>query len=144
MKILMDPVLKRIVQTEITGLSNITFSEEMSGDYWCQSVVTKSSGMYVLTESDALTITRPENYAGLVECTNIQSHYIAKCAEYTTNIPAPSLNQSSECDMMTEGQNNCSVTSIVSTDELGSTQKRATSSAIGQGLGRYGFLILLL
>ena len=107
----MGTLFKRIVLTEITGLSNVTFSEEMPGEYWCQAVTTNSSRMYVLTESDTLTVLRPDNYTGLKECVDIQSQFVGKCAEHTMNTPAPRLNQSMQCEL----------------------QQIETSSAIAQG-----------
>ena len=128
-----NPFLKTTELTEIAGLSNTPFSEEMPGDYWCQAEIKNSSGTYFLTGSDNLTIMRPENYAEYEECVNVQSQVIGQRAEYTTNVPAPPiLNQSSECKRSTDGHN-VSVNSTISRYKLQSTQSLAIRSSIAQG-----------
>ena len=64
--------VKRIIMTGISGLSNAPFSEEMPGDYWCQAVITNSSGQYLLTESNVLMVLIPENYTGMSVCKGVQ------------------------------------------------------------------------
>ena len=83
----------------IAGLSLAPFSEEMPGEYWCQAVVTNSSGQYLTIESNVLTVFRPEHYAGLDVCDIALSVGSQKCAAITSN-SSPSLPQASPSCLM--------------------------------------------
>ena len=52
----------------------------MPGEYWCQAMITNSSGQYLTIESNVLTVLRPENYTGLSVCTSVQSIDLETCA----------------------------------------------------------------
>lgn len=71
---------KRIILDNISLLNNACFSENMPGEYWCQAVAANSSGEYVLTKSNVLTISGPEDYASLNTCVGIISSNSRKCA----------------------------------------------------------------
>ena len=64
---------ERIVLQGIANLNQAPFSEEMPGEYWCQAVITNSSGQYLATRSNVLTVLRPENYTGLAVCSGLPS-----------------------------------------------------------------------
>ena len=57
----------------------------MTGEYWCQAIVANSSGQYLATESNILTVLRPEDYDGVSVCNNIQSVVLQKCAVVSSN-----------------------------------------------------------
>ena len=71
---------ERIMLQGIANLNNAPFSEEMPGEYWCQAVITNSSGKYLATRSNVLTVLRPENYTGLSVCSSVQFTDASKCA----------------------------------------------------------------
>ena len=64
---------ERIDLQRITNLNEAPFSEEMPGEYWCQAVIANSSGKYLATRSNVLTVLRPENYTGLSACNSVLS-----------------------------------------------------------------------
>ena len=50
----------------------------MLGEYWCQAVVTNSSGQYLVIESNVLMVLRPEDYMLDLVCVVVCSLYICK------------------------------------------------------------------
>ena len=64
----------------IANLNQAPFSEEMPGEYWCQAVITNSSGQYLATRSNVLTVLRPENYTGLAVCSSVPYTSAVMCA----------------------------------------------------------------
>ena len=83
---------KRIVLDEIPFLSNASFSEDVTGEYWCQAVATNSSGDYLFTKSNVLTVYRPNNYATLNVCVGVISNTASKCVTTYSISHATSLN----------------------------------------------------
>lgn len=63
-----------------TQLDDSPFSEDMPGDYWCQAETTDGSGQYSITESNVLTVLRPEDYTDNLTPCNEQGVLVQGCA----------------------------------------------------------------
>ena len=70
---------QRIVLDEIPFLNNASFSEDMTGEYWCQAVAINTSGDYLFPKSNVLTVYGPSNYTTLNVCVGVISNSTSEC-----------------------------------------------------------------
>ena len=145
---------ERIFLEEIEMSNPGSFSEEIPGEYWCQAVISNSSGQYLATRSNVLTVLRPEDYIGLAVCSSVISTSNSTCAYPPASstctepciseepiataciLPIPTMKENSthspiKPSLLTEGRNSSSTSSVSVnsiSEETNSNVKPASTS----------------